>query len=422
MLDQASTYLLMAANAPAQMPENESETQAQTLLENDAAPSVESKLPPIAVDDGSAPAVVAPVDQAPTTGEDVPEAGENVPETGESMPELGVAGSEAKPEQIISSNTETQTIVSTQDDQAPFYTQPIFLIGAGSVLALALIITLVVTLVRGSKHKQTDPRTTADMPIAGPMHDQVGLAIGNAQHVGQRENQQDSFGMSNLNDEQLLQERGFLAVVADGMGGLANGERISGTVVKTMLDNFLTQESSIEPAMRLLLLVQAAQERITDMVSASADNGGSTVVATLIQNGALYFISVGDSRIYLLRDGGLMQLTREHVYASDLDERAARNEMSYSIALHDQQRKALTAYIGMPVLDKIDRNLQPIRLMRGDKLLLVSDGVFGTLNDDELTSLLANDAYHAATKICDAVLAKQRVHQDNMTAVVLEYQ
>lgn len=301
----------------------------------------------------------------------------------------------------------------TIDPTVPIYEQPVFYVAIGCVILLVLLALLIVKLCRrGRRNVRVTTREIAPAQSGG-------IRVGNAQHIGTRESQQDSFGMSNLNDAQLMEEKGFLAVVADGMGGLSNGAQISGTVVDSMLKGFINQKGAIEPAMRLLMLVQDAQKKVLEMPMGAS--GGSTVVAVLINGDKLYMISVGDSRIYLLRNGGLMQLTREHVYASDLDERASRREMSYSIALHDAQRKALTSYIGMPELEKIDRNLHPVTLVAGDKVLLVTDGVFGSMSDAELTSLMIGDAFGDAIGISNAVVAKQLPTQDNLTVVVIEY-
>lgn len=133
-------------------------------------------------------------------------------------------------------------------------------------------------------------------------------------------------------------------------------------------------------------------------------NGGSTVVAVLLRGGALHFISVGDSRIYLLRRGELLQLNHEHTYGALLRERAALGEIDPEEPYINPRRDALTAYIGMGRLKRIDRNEQPIPLQPGDKVLLCSDGVFNALGGDALRDALAGDAVQAAARLEEAVL------------------
>ncbi|MBQ6327051.1 MAG: SpoIIE family protein phosphatase, partial [Clostridia bacterium] len=84
-----------------------------------------------------------------------------------------------------------------------------------------------------------------------------------------------------------------------------------------------------------------------------------------------------------------------------------------------RRRAALTAYIGKEELRELDRTLNPIRLVSGDRVLLMSDGVFGTLNDDQLVALLEQDAQKAADSIIDQVQKQKNQYQDNATVVVI---
>ena len=85
-----------------------------------------------------------------------------------------------------------------------------------------------------------------------------------------------------------------------------------------------------------------------------------------------------------------------------------------------RKRKALTAFMGKENLRLVDRNTAPMRLIRGDRVLLMSDGVFGTLTDDELISLMDLPPQAAADAVVRMVEAKRREHQDNATIVIVE--
>lgn len=116
-----------------------------------------------------------------------------------------------------------------------------------------------------------------------------------------------------------------------------------------------------------------------------------------------------------------MQVNREHVYGVELDEQAGRGEISFSAAASDPQRKALTSFIGIGKLKKIDRNIRPLKLLEGDRVLLMSDGVFGTLSDGEIA-----EAMHAPAEMSGEILdrmirSKNLANQDNYTAIILEY-
>ena len=151
------------------------------------------------------------------------------------------------------------------------------------------------------------------------------------------------------------------------------------------------------------------------------ERSGSTLVTALIKNGMLYFITVGDSRLYLYRGGALIQLNREHIYQEELAVRATNQMVSLGQVRGDRQAHALTSYFGIGRLPAIDRNIEGIRLLNGDKLLLASDGVFGTLTQAQMEAALSQDVNAAARTIGEQIIAANRTHQDNNTAVILEY-
>ena len=243
------------------------------------------------------------------------------------------------------------------------------------------------------------------------------ISVGAASIIGARDNQQDSYCVCGG-------KKAALAVVADGMGGLSNGAEISGIVTYVFKEDFYKLKNSQIPETTLMNMVRSANEQACSFIKTSGgEMSGSTVVAVYIKEDELYFIAVGDSRIYLMREGGLIQLNREHIYAYELDSMVINGFMSMESALNNRERKSLTSYIGMGELRQIDRNLEPIRLRTGDRLLIASDGVFGTLNTEEMISaLLLDDSQSAAETLLDLIEEKAKVRQDNATAVVLFYE
>lgn len=238
-------------------------------------------------------------------------------------------------------------------------------------------------------------------------------------HIGGRESQQDNYGMSDFDDYVLASTKGRLAIMADGMGGLANGAEISGIVVASLLDQFKNIPFDKEISAQLLEMVYKANEEVRNYVKdIHGEMSGSTLVAADILDGQLYFVSVGDSRIYLIRGNNVIQLNREDVYLRNLYLDMARGKISYESAMMDNQRDALTGYIGMEELKDVDFNLNPINLCKGDKVLLMSDGVFGTLSDREICQAVLETENSAEALEC-AVLLKNKPRQDNFTAVIL---
>jgi serine/threonine protein phosphatase PrpC len=254
-----------------------------------------------------------------------------------------------------------------------------------------------------------------EKPAANPS-----LLIGNTHHIGARESQQDSFGISDISNAALCADKGVFAVVADGMGGMADGVDISSIATRSMLQYFNEADSSGQPELDLLNMLYSANYNVNSFL-AGREQGGSTVAAVIIRDGNLYWASVGDSRIYLVRSQSLMQINHEHVYALELDERAAMGEISWEDAANDPQRTALTNYLGIGKLERVDRNIRPLRLLPGDRVLLMTDGVFGSLSDDEILGAMASDPLDNAAELQNRVLAKGKPDQDNLTAIVFGY-
>lgn len=247
------------------------------------------------------------------------------------------------------------------------------------------------------------------------------ISIGNTHHIGARESQQDSFGISDISNRALCAEKGIFAVVADGMGGLSRGGEVSSFVVSTMLKYFNQKVFSSTLENELFTMVSTANEKVNQFLGMDGrGKSGSTVVSVILKDNKLYWIAVGDSRICLIRNGAVIQINQEHNYGSELDEKAAKGEISYEEAENNPQRAALTNFLGMGVIEKIDRNIRPLQLIEGDRVLLMTDGIFGTLSQEEILSVMDTPPYESAARIEKMILQKNKPKQDNFTAVILE--
>lgn len=248
-------------------------------------------------------------------------------------------------------------------------------------------------------------------------------AIGNAQHIGMREEQQDSFGISDIFNSEEVTEKGLLSVLADGMGGLENGAESSRRVVSLMLEAFENNNINDDIPEGLRRFIMHVNDQIYREFNHDNEAGmtGSTVVAVLMKDDRAYWISVGDSRIYLFRDNTLTKLNREHNYGTRLDEEALKGIISVTEAENDPDRAALTSYIGIDGLSEIDNNTEPLQLLPGDRIVMCSDGVFSALTEDEMLEVLTMKPQEAAQAMVDRVVMKDRKYQDNTTVIVLGY-
>ena len=142
----------------------------------------------------------------------------------------------------------------------------------------------------------------------------------------------------------------------------------------------------------------------------------------LVEKGYMQWIAVGDSRIYLYRGGSLIQVNREHIYEAELLEQAINGRISFANAARDPQANRLSSFIGMGELKHVDICLERIKLQQGDRILLMSDGVFNTLSNAEIASVIrhSDDATVAAANLEQRVLQKAAANQDNFTCVILD--
>ena len=190
--------------------------------------------------------------------------------------------------------------------------------------------------------------------------------------------------------------------------------------VKEMINAFQTQPFNEDLCATLQECYRFAQEKALAVQKMEEDEkGGATVTAVLIRKGKCAFLSVGDSRICLLRGGGLIQLNREHVFGTALDERAALGVISREEAQLHLERKALTNYLGRQTTLACDVCAKPFTLLPGDKILLMSDGVFGTLDDQQIAQLASLPHPQGAQAVIDAVIAQNKPRQDNCSILLI---
>ena len=276
--------------------------------------------------------------------------------------------------------------------------------GAGVVSVLAAL--LIDRFAKKPEVAAASPAAPAAVPQVGKLHQQ-----------GARKSQQDCFSVS---PEETIPSYGLLAVVADGMGGLADGDKVSQAAVSAMMNSFYTTPG--KPEELLLTLLARANEAVDQLLGPDGySKSGSTLVAGLAREGKFYNLSVGDSRVALYRDGVFYQLNREHIFLHELELRAVNGESGFREAYSHPKGGGLTSYLGMGKLKYVDMPAAPVEIRAGDKFLLMTDGVYNALSREELTACLEGSAQECADRLDAAVRAKGYSNQDNYTAVILAY-
>jgi PPM family protein phosphatase len=246
------------------------------------------------------------------------------------------------------------------------------------------------------------------------MRKKVAIVVGNAQTIGDRKEQEDAFAT-------VVHEDRFLAVLADGMGGYSYGKMASNLVVNTFVREFTKTGEKQQPAAfffrsAAFLCNQRLLERNKGTKS------GTTLVAVLIAGGYLNWASIGDSAIVLFRDGEFINLNQKQIFQSLLEKRYLSGEISREEMLNHPKKKRLSNFIGYEGFQDVEINRQTIKLRRGDKVLLCSDGVYNSATEMEMEKILARNMApnQAAEAIISLVEQKSIAHQDNATIIILE--
>jgi PPM family protein phosphatase len=207
------------------------------------------------------------------------------------------------------------------------------------------------------------------------------------------------------------------------MGGMSSGREAARLAVERMMAAYRDPRPGEAPPQALLRALVRANRAVHGLALDRAGVGqvGTTLVAAVVRSEELYWVSAGDSRLYLYRaaDDTLTRCTDDHNYAYELHLQVAAEQMSPEQAAAHPDRQALTSFVGLEEIPRIDRNLYPVRLAPGDRLLLCSDGVYGVLADAVMRPLLHQGAQAAAEALIAALQAREDPGQDNATVAVL---
>ena len=242
-----------------------------------------------------------------------------------------------------------------------------------------------------------------------------------------RQNNEDSFGYWEPEDDREFLRKGRLAVVADGMGGYEGGQEASRLAVATLIDVYRDFPGD-DPREALVEALQSAHEEIRKY---SFDHPelrgmGTTCTAVGIINGpigatndttyaSLFFVHVGDTRLYMIHDGKIRRVTRDHSYVGRLIEAGMISEQQAEV---HPQRNILTSAVGTNPELVMDAPEQPEPLRAGDVLLICSDGLWGQVHDSEILGAVNNKTAEQAARELIA-LARERGGPDNITVQIL---
>lgn len=234
---------------------------------------------------------------------------------------------------------------------------------------------------------------------------------------GGRDYQEDFFSTLRQNEDDPTSD--ILIVLSDGMGGHAAGDVASKTAVRAFQASFLSSTSN-SPQRRLQNALKVADQAIADRVS--EDNKlsgmGCTLIGALKLHNGISWISVGDSHVFLFRDGKLRKVNADHSMMGELMALVDKGQISLEEARANPKKNALrSALVGrtIPLIDE-----RSISLEEGDILIFATDGV-DTLTVDELQDIVITHKSQSPEAMTQAILRRvkeaEKPNQDNTTVL-----
>ena len=219
-------------------------------------------------------------------------------------------------------------------------------------------------------------------------------------------------GRQRQGNEDNLFVRAPLFVVADGMGGAQAGEVASEIAVRQFEGGL---PDGRDPGEALVELIQAANARIHDEARADAQRAGmgTTLTAAYVAGDTVVVAHVGDSRCYLLRDGDLIRLTRDHSLVGEL---VARGKLTEAQAEAHPQRSVITRALGAGADVEVDLEAFPARA--GDLFLVCSDGLTGMVHEPQLKPLLQRSGSLEQIGRSLIAAANEAGGRDNITVIL----
>ena len=211
-------------------------------------------------------------------------------------------------------------------------------------------------------------------------------------------------------------------ILADGMGGHPLGEIAAQLTLQTISALFQKEAKPVLPDVGAFLeaAALAAHREILRYATLKGmfDNPRTTLVAVVVQDGGASWIHCGDSRLYVVREDGLLVRTRDH---SLLEQRQQHPPMASKFQ-EPLNRNILFTCLGSPVKPVLDI-AGPVPLLQGDTLMLCSDGLWGSLSDEDIVFELAHRPVdEAVPELVEKALRKAGDTSDNVTAIALEWE
>lgn len=222
--------------------------------------------------------------------------------------------------------------------------------------------------------------------------------------AGQRPYQEDSVLVKSLSGGRVL------VAVADGMGGHAAGEVASALALETLVE-------ALEDGVAIDRAFALANRKVHEKASDPGKHGmGTTLTAALVDDGEYMIANVGDSRGYLISDTGIRQVTDDHSFVAEAMKRGQTEDQ----AMDTPYKDALTRSVGTEAEVEVDV-FGPFPMEDDTALLICSDGLYKTLDDDELRRIFVESGSPRGAAQALVSSALENGSDDNISVAIAEY-
>ncbi len=214
---------------------------------------------------------------------------------------------------------------------------------------------------------------------------------------------------------------GLVSVVCDGMGGHVGGAIASEVAVRTIHD-FLDSQFIEDAREAIGLAIDAANKAIIRQAeqNPNLDGMGSTCVLLIVRDGRVYIGHVGDSRIYLIREKTIIQLTKDHSFVQTLVD---IGQITKEQAEHHPRKNEITNALGLPGMSPATVRKDAIDPQAGDCFLLCSDGLSGMVSDHDIEKIVSRQRDYSTQQRADLLVqvANNNGGVDNITVELVEF-
>ena len=235
-------------------------------------------------------------------------------------------------------------------------------------------------------------------------------------HIGERAEQQDAI------DSYVEADKGIL-VLCDGMGGFEGGSVASNLAVNEFINMYQRENAEIDVDF-LSYAMDVIDSKIASLRNENNEkiHAGTTCVVACLNQRNLRWLSVGDSRLYIIRDGKITQMTRDHTVELQARIEYSKGKITYDefeIAMKD--KNTLCSYLGLNGIDIFDVNEQLLMLKQNDIIVMATDGLFKSLTQDDILYEVTRSV--SIEQAVDNLLLRAEViakgkNQDNTSVIV----